>query len=106
PPKLGDGRHVGGGRDLTLERRHENGCHTQFIRLPFHPAFSLTDVPGNSRRLVTAFVEPCGELRDVERRAADVQARDDTEDADRLFRHRGRLENPTVARSSALPTTR
>ena len=65
-------------------RRCRAGSTPSSLGEVLHRALARARPAGDERRLVAALGRARGQVRDVKRRAADVQARDDAQDADRL----------------------
>ena len=83
-------RSVGGGRDLTVERRQIRGLEPVIGRNEIaHVALALSDPSVDQERVISARFEPLAETDRLNRRAADVQARDDACHADRRGRASG-----------------
>ena len=66
-----------------------------------HRPLAVTDAAGDERRLVAARVEASRQVRDVQRRPADVEARDDAENPDRVGRHARHGASVTAASYAA-----
>ena len=71
-------------RDLALERRDRSHLDAALLGDEGHRRLALGDLAGRERRLVPARREPLGEIGDVERRSADVEAGDHAQHADRF----------------------
>ena len=65
-------------RDLALKLLDAHDRDTESFREERHRILAARQAPGDQGRVVSARLEPCREVRDVDRRAAHVQARDDT----------------------------
>ena len=62
------------------------GVDAEFLGHRLHRPLARADAPGHERRPIAHLVELSAEVRDVEGRATHVQARDQSEDPNRLFR--------------------
>ena len=74
--------------------RQRNDLDAGLLRDELHRLLAARDVAGDERRLVAAVGEPARQVRDVERRASDVESRDHPHHPDRppldTLLHRGR----------------
>ncbi len=70
--------------DLALDLRDADDRDSEPVRQEGHGVLAAREAPGDECRLVAEGLEPRGEVRDVDRRPAHVQARDDAQDANRL----------------------
>ena len=70
--------------DLALDLRDADDRDPEPVGQECHRVLAAREAPCDQRRVVPAGLEPGGEVRDVDRRPAHVQARDDAQDADRL----------------------
>ncbi len=89
-------------RDLPLQGRQIDGLDPELVGDVLHRPFAAADRARDESRLVTDLVELLRQVRDVERRPADIEAGNDAEDADRLRRHR---KHSTRAVCKRLPGT-
>ena len=65
---------------LAGEPGQADDLDARAVRDPLHRLLAARHVAGDERRLVAARGEPLGQVRDVERRAADVEAGDHADD--------------------------
>ncbi len=72
-------------RDLALDLGHAHDRDAEPLGDERHRVLSARETPGDERRVVPPRLEPRGEVRDVDRRPAHVQARDDAQDANGLL---------------------
>ena len=79
-----DGADIAERRDLALQLRNRPHLDAALLGDEGHRCLALGDLAGRERRRVPARREPLGEIRDVERRAAHVEAGDHAQHADRF----------------------
>jgi hypothetical protein len=87
PDQPDDARHRLGvveRRDVAVELRDRVHLDPELVGDERHRALAAPDDARGERRLVAPLREALGEVRDVQRRPAHVQARDQPEHADRL----------------------
>ena len=81
--ELADGGRVSSRRQLTLQRRQPLDCHPELVREVLHRLLAGRERAGHDEHVVAAAALFGGELQHVQRRAADVQARDHVHDPQR-----------------------
>ena len=70
--------------DLALHLRDVDDRHSEPLGDVRHRVLAAREAARDEGRVVAARLEPGGEVRDVDRRPAHVEPRDDAQDADRL----------------------
>lgn len=91
------GADIRANSDVALKRWSENGNDPFLSNSVFHRSFLRANSSGDERSRVSAFVQPTGQIRDMQRWTAYVQARDHSQDTDRIG-HRPRISPASLHR--------
>jgi hypothetical protein len=76
-----DCAHVGDRRHRSPQRRDEGGSHLRVLQQVTHVSFARRQLPVNEKRLESMVAQTVREHGRLDRRAADVETRDDARDA-------------------------